>query len=255
MIFSIIIVLVIALVIIAVIMNAVQQHKDRLATLKRAEFAKLRSMLEDTEEILLNAANVPLTNAIITMLLKRIAYILEAMVELEPSSRDLKSRLSDTQKRLEELGKNPSSQGTENIVMPDAEKQIISLIQGIKKLRTILRAEHARGNVDTQIVVYEDRRLENLQLRINVESQIKRGNQARSNHMLGSARQCFEKALATLSNANYADDYIQTRRLEVMQILEQIAEELKEGNARDRLKKEEAENNDLDVLFAPKRKW
>ena len=38
------------------------------------------------------------------------------------------------------------------------------------------------------------RRLENLQLRINVESQIKRGNQARANQVLGSARQCDEKA-------------------------------------------------------------
>ena len=51
MLFTIIIVLVVALVIIAVIVNAVQQHKERLAALKRAEFSKLRSLLEDTEEI------------------------------------------------------------------------------------------------------------------------------------------------------------------------------------------------------------
>lgn len=255
MVLTIIIVLVILLVVVAVIMNAVQQHKDRLATLKRAEFTKLRNMLEDTEEILLNASNVPLTAAINSMLLKRIAYVLEAMVELEPSSRDLKSRLADTKKRVDELAKAPQSSASENVVIPDNDKQIIGLIQGIKKLRTIIRAEHARGNVDTQVVVYEDRRLENLQLRINVESQIKRGNQARSNHMLGSARQCYEKALATLSNATHVDEYIQSRRAEMTEILSQIAEELKEGNLRDRQKKEEAENNDLDVLFAPKRKW
>ncbi len=61
MVLTMIIVLVIALVVFAVISNAVQQHKERLATLKRAEFSKLRGMLEDTEDILLNAANVPLT--------------------------------------------------------------------------------------------------------------------------------------------------------------------------------------------------
>ena len=38
-------------------------------------------------------------------------------------------------------------------------------------------------------------------------------------------------------------------------IYPEIAEELKEGNLRDRQKKAEQENNDLDVLFAPKRKW
>lgn len=254
MVLTIIIVLVIALVVFAVITNAMQQHKDRLATLKRAEFSKLRSMLEDTEEILLNAANVPLTPGISLMLLKRIAYTLKAMVELEPGSRDLKSRLNDTEKRLSEMGATPAPT-SENISLPDNDKQIIGMIQGIKKLRTILRAEHARGNIDTQLVVQEDRRLENLQLRINVESQIKRGNQARNGQMLGSARQCYEKALITLSNASHADEYVVAKRNEMNSILAEIAEELKEGNLRDRQKKAEAENNDLDVLFAPKRKW
>jgi hypothetical protein len=162
--------------------------------------------------------------------------------------------LSETEKRLSDTtgGSNPLP---DNISLPDNDKQIISMIQGIKKLRTILRAEHARGNIDTQQVVQEDRRLESLQLRINVESQIKRGNQAKSNHMLGSARQCFEKALITLSNASHVDEYVNSKRIEVNQILADIAEELKEGNLRDRQKKAEAENNDLDVLFAPKRKW
>ncbi len=254
MVITLIIVLVIALLVISVIMNAVQQHKERLATLKRAEYSKLRAMLEDTEEILLNAANVPLTPGTIKMLLNRIAYTLKAMVELEPNSRDLKNRLTDTEKRINEMG-NVTSSHNENISLPDNDKQIISMIQGIKKLRTILRGEHARGNVDTQLVVQEDRRLENLQLRINVESQIKRGNMARSNHMLGSARQCYEKALATLANATTIDEYVQSRKNEVNSILADIAEELKEGNMRDRQKKLEAENNDLDVLFAPKRKW
>lgn len=254
MVLTMIIVLVIALVVFAVISNAVQQHKERLAALKRAEFSKLRTMLEDTEEILLNAANVPLTPGISQMLLKRIAYTLKAMVELEPTSRDLKSRLSETEKRLSEIN-GAATPLPDNISLPDNDKQIIGMIQGIKKLRTILRAEHARGNIDTQVVVQEDRRLESLQLRINVESQIKRGNQAKSNNMLGSARQCYEKALITLSNASSVDEYVTSKRLEVNNILAEIAEELKEGNLRDRQKKAEAENNDLDVLFAPKRKW
>jgi hypothetical protein len=252
--FTVIVVLFIGLLVISVVASAMQQHKERLATLKRAEFSKLRGMLEDTEEILMNAANVPLTPGIIQMLLTRIVYTLRAMVELEPGSRDLKSRLTETEKRLSDLS-NQGNQPAENISLPDNDKQIISMIQGIKKLRTILRAEHARGNIDTQLVIQEDRRLENLQLRINVESQIKRGNQARANNLLGSARQCYEKALTTLSNATHADEYVQSRRNEMATILQEIAEELKEGNLRDRQKKAEQENNDLDVLFAPKRKW
>lgn len=254
MLLTLIITLVIALVVIAVIVNAIQQHKERLATLKRAEFSKLRTMLEDTEELIVNSANVPLSAAISQMLLKRITFTLRAMVELEPGAKDIKQRLQETEKRLSET---PPTESTlsESIALPDNDQQLIGMIKGIKKLRTVLRAEHVRGNVDTQVVIQEDKRLEVLQLRINVESQIKRGNQTRSNNMLGSSRQYYEKALTALSATPHQDDYVLTRKSEVIQALEDIATQLKEGNVRDREKKEEKENKDLDELFAPKRKW
>ena len=254
MLLTLIITLVVALIVIAIIVNAIQQHKERLASLKRAEFSKFRTMLEDTEELIVNSANVPLSPAISQMLLKRIAFTLKAMVELEPGARDIKQRLQETEKRLTDTpGDNISF--SESVTLPDNDQALIGMIKGIKKLRTVLRAEHARGNVDTQMVIQEDRRLEVLQLRINVESQVKRGNQARSNNMLGSARQYFEKALTALSNTPHQDDYATTRKSEVIQALQDIATQLKEGNLRDRERKEEKENKDLDELFAPKRKW
>jgi len=254
MLLTLIITLVVALIVIAIIVNAIQQHKERLASLKRAEFSKLRAMLEDTEELIVNSANVPLSPAISQMLLKRIAFTLKAMVELEPGARDIKQRLQETEKRLTETASDNSS-FTDSVTLPDNDQALIGMIKGIKKLRTVLRAEHARGNVDTQMVIQEDRRLEVSQLRINVESQIKRGNQARSNNMLGSARQYFEKALTALTNTPHQDDYALTRKSEVIQALQDIATQLKEGNLRDRERKEEKENKDLDELFAPKRKW
>jgi hypothetical protein len=254
MLLTLIITLVVALVVIAIIVNAIQQHKERLATLKRAELSKLRTMLEDTEELLVNSANVPLSPTISQMLLRRIAFTLKAMVELEPGARDIKQRLQETEKRLSETNVDSIS-FNDTVTLPDNDQQLIGMIKGIKKLRTVLRAEHARGNVDTQMVIQEDKRLEVLQLRINVESQIKRGNQARTNNMLGSARQYFEKALTALTNTPHQDDYALTRKSEVIQALQDIATQLKEGNVRDREKKEEKENKDLDELFAPKRKW
>ena len=254
MLLTLIITLVVALVVIAIIVNAIQQHKERLAALKRAEFSKLRTILEDTEELIVNSANVPMSAAISQMLLKRIALSLKAMVELEPGARDIKQRLQETEKRLSDSNADNTAL-VETVNLPDNDQQLIGMIKGIKKLRTVLRAEHARGNVDTQMVIQEDKRLEVLQLRINVESQIKRGNQARSNNMLGSARQYFEKALTALSNSPHQDDYATTRKSEVMQALQDISTQLKEGNVRDRERREEKENKDLDELFAPKRKW
>ena len=254
MLLTLIITLVVALVVIAIIVNAIQQHKERLAALKRAEFSKLRTILEDTEELIVNSANVPMSAAISQMLLKRIALSLKAMVELEPGARDIKQRLQETEKRLTDSNADNTAL-VETVNLPDNDQQLIGMIKGIKKLRTVLRAEHARGNVDTQMVIQEDKRLEVLQLRINVESQIKRGNQARSNNMLGSARQYFEKALTALSSTPHQDDYATTRKSEVMQALQDISTQLIEGNVRDRERRQEKENKDLDELFAPKRKW
>lgn len=254
MLLTLIITLLVALVIITIIVNAIQQHKERLATLKRAEFSKLRSTLDNTEEILMNSANVPLTPPVSQMLIKRMCYTLRAMAELEPTSKEIKQRLQEMESRLKDTGQENASL-PESISLPENDQQLISMIKGIKKLRTILRTEHARGNIDTQVVIHEDRRLEALQLRINVESQIKRGTQARINSMLGSARQYFEKALASLNNAPHQNDYVLTRKSEIMQSLEDISTQLKEGNVRDREKREEKENKDIDELFAPKRKW
>lgn len=254
MLLPIIISLIIALVIIAVVVNVVQQHKDRIASLKRAEYTKLRHLLDDTEDMLANTANVPFTPALAQMLLKRIAFSLRGMVELEPGNRELKQRLQETENRVKEPVSTDNS-ANDSLTLPDNDQQLIALIRGIKKLRTTLRSEHARGNIDTSAVISEDKRLEILQLRINVESQIKRGKQARNNNMLGSARQYFEKALTSLSSSSHQDDYVVSRKAEVVQTLEDIATELKAGNLRDREKKEEKENKDIDELFAPKRKW
>lgn len=254
MVLPLIITLVVALVIITIIVNVVQQHKERLRTLKRAEFTKLRHALEETEEILFNAANVPLSSGVSLMLLRRLAYILKAMVELEPGVKDLQQRKADTEARIKSLAA-AAPVPPDIPSLPDNDQQLLAMIKGIKKLRTMLRAEHARGNVDSQLVVEEDKRLDLLQLRIHVESQLKRGHSARSNKMLGSARQYFEKALNYLRSTNHQHDYVTDRISQAQQALDEIANELKQGNAKDLEKRGEQDNKELDELFAPKRKW
>ena len=73
--------------------------------------------------------------------------------------------------------------------------------------------------------------------------------------MVGSARQYFEKAYATVSAVAYSDDYITSKRQELEGYLEAISTELKASNATALKKKAEQEQDDLDVLFAPKKKW
>ncbi|MBE0456587.1 hypothetical protein NDQ71_04985 [Pseudoalteromonas sp. KG3] len=252
MIVSIIIMLIVALIVIALWVSAVQQHKEKQETERRKDLTKQKKIIGESEDVLLNSANIPMSENILRILQRRIHDALVTMVQLSPNSKELKNRLKEAKERL---GNPLDATNSENLVLPDNDKQLISLIQGIKKIRAVLRSEHGKGKVDSQVFVAEDKRLEKLQLRINIESQIKRGISARSANMVGSARQYFEKAYATVSAVAYSDDYITGKRQELEGYLEAISTELKASNATALKKKAEQEQDDLDVLFAPKKKW
>ncbi|WP_462164113.1 hypothetical protein [Pseudoalteromonas xiamenensis] len=252
MIVTVIIMLIVALIVIAVWVSAIQQHKEKQEAERRKELAKQKKVIEESEDVILNASNIPMSETIVRIIQRRVHDALAVMVELSPTSRELKNRLHESKERI---SSSIDGADAERLVMPDNDKQIIALVQGIKKLRQILRSEHSKGKVDTQVFVMEDKRLEKLQLRINVESQIKRGRSARAANMVGSARQYFEKAYATICSVTYNDEYVSEKRTELEKYLEEISVELKASNASSVKKKAEQERDDLDVLFAPKKKW
>ena len=252
MIVSIIIVLIVALVVIALWVGAMQQYKEKQDAERRKELTKQKVILGETEEALMNSVNIPLSENMVRALQRRIYEALNTMVINSPNSKALKGRLSEAKTHLS----NPV-QGSNNEVLslPNSDQQLVSLIQSIKRLRSILRSEHSKGRVDSQIFVVEDRHLEKLQLRINIENQIKRGLSARSASMVGSARQYFEKARATLNAVTYSDEYITSKHQEIEGYLEAISVDLKASNASALKKKTQEEQDDLDILFAPKKKW
>lgn len=252
MIVSIIIALIISLVVIALCVSAIQQYREKQEIIRRVELNKQKKIIDETEETLLNSTGIPLSDQMLAVLKRRIYEALKIMMENSPNSVMLKERLSEAKENIS----NPSpGSNSDNLTLPNNDKQLIGLIQGIKKLRTVLRSEYSKGRVDSQVFVNEDKRLEKFQLRINIESQIKRGISARSANMMGSARQYFEKAQATLNSVPYNDEYVVTKQKEVEEHLETITVELKASNASAIQKKVEQQQDDLDILFAPKKKW
>jgi hypothetical protein len=119
----------------------------------------------------------------------------------------------------------------------------------------MLKSEQSKSNLDPQTYTSEDQRLDAMQLKIGVESLLKRGKLAHQKEMLGSARQYFEKALNTLTGHAIQTEYCVTKRQEVESQLEEITEALKNTNAKDAAKKAKDEEDDLDLLFQPKKKW
>lgn len=252
--FIIIIVLIVILVILAIVVNAYQQYKAKLDAERRAEVAKQRAIIDETENVLTATSQMPLSNALISTLLRRIQYSLQITNELNNgSSPDIKRHLEDISSRIKsvEIEKEPSNEFT----LPETDKMIIQYIQAVKKLRVMLRAERTKGRIDGNAYLAQDKLLERLQVRVNVETLIRRGRAAQKTNMLGSARQYYEKAQTALENQTQPDEFCRSRLKWLQQQLQAIQENLKNVNAQDRAKRKEEERDELDELFAPKKKW
>jgi regulator of extracellular matrix RemA (YlzA/DUF370 family) len=254
---GIIIALIIALIIIVVAVSSIQQHKVKQEKDKRTKAAKQKAIMDESDELIIQLANLPPNPNIVNILNRRSLNAARLMVSIVPESKPFKRKVDEFEARLkasEELSSSNSGQET-TFVLPDNEQQLVSILQCIKKLRITLKSEQTKGALDAQTFTHEDQKLDGMQLKIGVESILKRGKIAYDKEMLGSARQYFEKALQTLSAHPLQSEYVTNKKAEVEVQLEEITDALKSTNAKDAAKKAKDQENDLDMLFAPKKKW
>ena len=249
--------LIVALIIVVVVVNAIQQHKEKLEQEKRAKVAKQKAIINETEELILNLTHLPHNPGVIEVLNLRSLTAAKTMQQIMPEVKGINNRVQELEARLsasKELAANNPRQ-EEQFSLPDNEQQLVAILQCIKKLRVVLKSEQAKGALDAQTFMKEDKRLDGMQLNINIESLMKRGNQAYNKEMLGSARQYYEKALQTLKDHPVHSEYRATKVEELEEKLQEIMQSLKSVNAQDAAKKAKAEEDDLDLLFQPKKKW
>ncbi len=249
--YVIIIILIVVLLIAAIFINAMQQHRQKQEAERRTELAKQRTIVDETENVISACVNMPVSSRIMGILHNRILNALKAMNDL---SSELKQRISSSEQATA-AALSDNSGIVNDFSLPDNDKMIIQYIQAVKKLRIILRSEHSKGQIDSKVFMDEDKQLERLQVKVNVETLIKRGRAALQTNMLGSARQYFEKAKNALENQNPQDEYSTSKLASLNEWLYEIQSNLKSVNEKDRAKKQEEERDELDELFAPKKKW
>ncbi|MDX2367914.1 MAG: hypothetical protein QNK36_05845 [Colwellia sp.] len=253
---AIIVGLIVALILFVVVVSAIQQHKEKQNAEKKTKVAKQKAIIDESEALLLNLDNLPASPNLVKILNKRSVNAAKAMQVLMPEVKGIKSRIQELSARLEAAEDLAANQSKEEVfTVPDNDQQILTILQCIKKIRVILKSEQSKGVVDAQTFTKEDHRLDAMQLKINIESLVKRGSQAQSKEMLGSARQYFEKALQTLATHPLKTEYVATKQSEITNQLADISDSLKSTNAQDAANKAKSEENELDVLFQPKQKW
>lgn len=259
MIFTLVIVLIAALLFLVIGINVIQQQKERVEAERRSELARQRAIIDETEEVLSHTGMFPCSSQIILVLYKRVEDALAlAVVNAANQTADYQRRLTDIKEQINSLTTNSQKTvpSVESFRLPDNDKQILTLVRVLKKLKSILRAQHNKGKVDPVIFAEEERRIDSLQLRINVDSMLSRARMACSVKQYGSSKQMVTKALATLQAIKAQtpnDPFISKKVDEAKILLNEITEAQKLSTPE--VKKDKKEEEDIDVLFQPKRKW
>jgi hypothetical protein len=248
--------IIIALIIIVVVVNAIKQHKEKVEQEKRGKAAKQKAIIDETEELLVSIATLPNNPNLVMILNNRSLNAAKSMAKILPENKPLIKRVQDMEARVSASKANNSQAASEQaFTLPDNEQQLVAILQCIKKLRVILKSEQSKGHLDAQTFTQEEHKLSAMQLKIGVETLQKRGMIAYQKEMLGSARQYLEKALQTISESPIQTEYCTSKRAEIQSAVENITSALKNTNAKDAAKKAKAEEDDLDLLFQPKKKW
>ncbi|MGQ8363856.1 hypothetical protein [Glaciecola sp. 1036] len=252
--YTIIIILIAAIIVAGIAATAVQQHNERKERIKREEITRHKNILDETESAIAVAQQIPVSQRLVLILRTRSIKALKAIYEQSPSP-EIKQKIAQIAAAIK--GTEVSNEGPDlnAFNLPSADKSIIKYIQAVKKLRGILKVEVTRGNISQNIYQVEDKFLEKLQLRVNVETLNKRANEAVASSMQGSARQYLDKALRALTSHQPQDEYSQQRAKELKETLDGLESSVKDRNLQQVMEKKKQESQDLDQLFAPKKKW
>lgn len=231
--------------------NVMTQQRQRVESTKRQEMAKYIAVIDATEELIGNAHNLPYSGALLICLNQKILEALKTMHEIDKSDRSLPQRIIDVQNQVNQIKQSYQNKESTSFRVPDSDREAISMLKLVKRLRAVIKAEHTKGRLQTQTFVNENARLEQMQMKINVENVLKRVNDAKIKGQMGTAQQLLKKALDVVSTKN--DPYCQSAKEKLSEMLVEINAALNESTAAQPIKNKEGD--ELDELFAPKKKW
>ncbi len=236
----------------------IQQYKLKIETEKRIAMSKQRAVISEVDEILLNATRMPFSKNLLLILQQRIRNALMLMLNNAPTNETIRDHLKNTEVQIQQTRENYSPPDESSFRAPENDKEALLLLQVTKKIRAVLRSEHAKGKINTEIFVAEDHRLELMQLKINLENSIKRITNAHLNKQFGSANQMINKLLEILQSIPDKDSYLERQYEKLLAIKDEIKSYLVKHSDKEleAIKaREEEKKNDLDVLFQDKKKW
>ncbi|MFM2483876.1 DNA repair protein [Celerinatantimonas yamalensis] len=256
MIFTLVLIAIGVLLFLVIGYNIVLQYKQKQQADQRAAIARQKTFISESEDLLLNSARLPYSTEIMLILHKRIMHSLQQIKRIDPDVKGLTDRLGASQNQISQL-QDRGFENNQQLRIPDNDAEAVQMLKVIKRLRAVIRSEHARGRIATSIFVAEDRKLELMILKVNIENTIKRALESQAMRQWGSSRQLLNKAISVLNGLSDRDEYLEQRLAQMRQMNDDMSEKLKKVQTKQKEDKEKEmkEQDELDVIFQPKKKW
>lgn len=259
--FNIVVGLIAILLFAAVFAGVMQQIKKRQEDSTRDEIIKVRGIISEVTQLISVCSQLPITPQMHSILQKRLLNNLKRLMELTSPTADLQEKAINASQTIKSIDVTESGQDLDRFNLPRNDKKIINIIQTIKKFRVALRQEYAKGNISQKVFQAEDKFMINFQLRVNVESLIKRAMEADAQNMSGSAEQYYDRAIIALLKHKPQDSYTRGKIKELQDTLSargksSSADKQRGGSVdnSDYMKKKREQQAEIDELFAPKKK-
>ncbi len=258
MLFPIIIALITLLLFVVIGYNIVQQYRQKLEADERLAVSKQRAVISEVDELLLNATRMPFSKSLLLILQNRIRNALLIMLKTSSKNATIRDHLKNTEMQIQQVREHYTPPNESIFRAPGNDREALVLLQVTRKIRAVIRSEHAKGKINTQAFVAEDRSLEIMQLKINIENGVKRILSAKQSKQYGSANQMINKLLKVLQSIPDKDAYLEQQQSQLVTLQEEIKSDLSETNDKELAAmkaKDKEKQADLDVIFQDKKKW
>ncbi len=242
-----------ALLFLTIAYNIFQQHKQQQEIDRRAIVARQKVIIEEAEDILLNVNRLSYSKTLFMLLQNRLLDALRTIQNVTPKVSSINQRIEDVRNQIKYVNEHYKGEDS-HFRSPDSDRQAIQMLQTTKKLRAIVRMEHNKGKIDPQSFSVEDRRLELMLLKINIANLLQKAMDARVQRQIGTAKQLLTKGISALGVIHDKDAYLIASEEEMKSTLRDINDQLERESQKEREEIQEKQD-DLDVLFQPKKKW
>lgn len=242
-----------ALLFLTIAYNIFQQHKQQQEIDRRAVVARQKMIIEEVEDILLNVNRLSYSKTLVMLLQNRLLDALRILQQTTPNVQAIDQRIEDVRNQIKYVNEHYKGDDSQ-FRAADSDRQAIQMLQTTKKLRVIVRLEHHKGKIDPQSFAIEDRRLELMLLKINIANLLQKAMEARFQRQMGTAKQLLAKGINALGIIHDKDAYLIASEEEMKATLRDINEQQEKESRKEREEIQEKQD-DLDVLFQPKKKW